>query len=441
MRANRRTPRINRAHLVGLGFESRPCGQLILRKFFPYSAATLSADLNVFHSLCDTLWKIMLPLETVTIFSWNSVVIWAMNQTDVHRPTKFPRIICTMSSDRCPPPHKIPPYHLHYVTDVHRPQKFSRIICTISSDRCPPPHKIPSYHRHYIIRQISTAPQNSPLSSALYHQTDIHRPTKYPRIICTISSDRCPPPHKIPPYHLHYIIRQMSTAPQNSPVSSALYHQTCPPPHKILLYHLHYIIRQMSTAPQNSPVSSALYHQTDIHRPTKFPRIICTISSDRCPPPHKIPPYHLHYIIRQISTAPQNFPVSSALYHQTDIHRPTKFPRIICTISSHECTVRQEPDLWEKNPVFSVDWVQVYIRMGDTWSGWQDNGNIMDPGPNIHHIAAFRSYRPTEDQIPISWTTYMRVLNCVLLCPPYNSDSWNRNFHCVFYSKYSVFNP
>ena len=240
MRANRRTPRINRAHLVGLGFESRPCGQLILRKFFPYSAATLSADLNVFHSLCDTLWKIMLPLETVTIFSWNSVVIWAMNQTDVHRPTKFPRIICTMS--------------------------------------------------------------------------------------------------------------------------------------------------QMSTAPKNSRVSSALYHQTDIHRPTKF-------------------------------------------------------PRIICTISSHECTVRQEPDLWEKNPVFSVDWVQVYIRMGDTWSGWQDNGNIMDPGPNIHHIAAFRSYRPTEDQIPISWTTYMRVLNCVLLCPPYNSDSWNRNFHCVFYSKYSVFNP
>ena len=74
------------------------------------------------------------------------------------------------------------------------------------------------------------------------------------------------------------------------------------------------------------------------------------VESDRYPLPHKIPPYHLHYITR--------------LYWAAQL------------------------DPWEKNPVFSVDGLQVYITMGDTWSGWQDNGNIMDPGPNIHHIAA-----------------------------------------------------
>jgi hypothetical protein len=142
----------------------------------------------------------MLLLETVTVFSWESVVIWKMNQTDIHRPTKFPRIICTISSDTYPPPKKIPPYHLHY-----------------------------------IIRQISTAPQNSPVLSALYHQRYIHRPTNFPPIICIISSDRYPPPHKIPPYYLHYIIRQISTALQNSPVSSALYHHTSVPCGKNLI--------------------------------------------------------------------------------------------------------------------------------------------------------------------------------------------------------------
>jgi hypothetical protein len=59
---------------------------------------------------------------------------------------------------------------------------------------------------------------------------------------------------------------------------------------------------------------------------------------------------------------------------------------MICAIS-HECTIQHEPDPWKKNPVFGVDRVQVYITMEDTWSGWQDNGNIMDPGQNIHHIA------------------------------------------------------
>ena len=127
--------------------------------------------------------------------------------------------------------------------------------------------------------------------------------------------------------------------------------------------------------------------------------------------------------------------------NQTDIHRPTKFPRIICTIS-HECTVRQQPDPWEKNPVLSVDGVQVYITMGDTWSGWQDNGNIMDPGRSKYPPhRCFRSYRPAEDQIPISGTTYMRLLNCVVLCPPYNSNSWSRNLRSVFYSRDSVFTP
>ena len=101
----------------------------------------------------------------------------------------------------------------------------------------------------------------------------------------------------------------------------------------------------------------------------------------------------------------------------------------ITQVYSALCTVLYEPDPWEKKPVFRVDRVQLYITMGDTWSGWQDNGNIMDPGQNIHHIAASevtdrQTDRPPEDEIPISWTTYMRVLNCVLLCCPYYSYGW-----------------
>lgn len=40
---------------------------------------------------------------------------------------------------------------------------------------------------------------------------------------------------------------------------------------------------------------------------------------------------------------------------------------------------------WIRNPVSTVSWL--YITMDDTWSSWQDNGNIMDPGQNIHHVA------------------------------------------------------
>ena len=68
----------------------------------------------------------------------------------------------------------------------------------------------------------------------------------------------------------------------------------------------------------------------------------------------------------------------------------TKFPFRpklcqLCSVTWVYCATLPGP--WKKNPVLSVDRVQVYITMEDTWSGWQDNGNIMDPGQSIHHIA------------------------------------------------------
>lgn len=123
-----------------------------------------------------------------------------------------------------------------------------------------------------------------------------------------------------------------------------------------------------------------------------------------------------------------------------DIHRPTKFLPIICAVSSHECTVRLQPDPWEKNPVFSVDGVQVYITMEDTWSGWQDNGNIMDPGPNIHRIAASEVTDRQKTKFPSpgphTWG-YSTVWCCVLRI----GYSWSQNLNCAFHSGDSFFTP
>lgn len=80
-------------------------------------------------------------------------------------------------------------------------------------------------------------------------------------------------------------------------------------------------------------------------------------------------------------------------------------------------------DRRRRNLVFRVDRAQAHIAMGDTWSSWQDNGNIMGPGQNIHHIATSEVIRPPRDGIPVLWTTYMRLLNCVTSCPTFVSYS------------------
>ena len=109
--------------------------------------------------------------------------------------------------------------------------------------------------------------------------------------------------------------------------------------------------------------------------------------SDRCPPPHKIPSYHRHYIIRQISTAPQNFPVSSALYRHTSVPcgKNLIFERRILFLASTECrfTLRWETrDRVDKT--METLWIPVQISTTSLLLEVTDRQKTKFPSPGPH---------------------------------------------------------
>ena len=122
--------------------------------------------------------------------------------------------------------------------------------------------------------------------------------------------------------------------------------------------------------------------------------------SDRHPPPHKIPPYHHTSVLSGNSLV---------------------LERRILFLASTECgfTLRWETrDRVDKT--METLWIPVQIS----------TTSLLQKLPTA-----------SEDRILVSWTAYMRLLNCVVLRRPFDSYSWSRNLDCALYSRDSVFTP